>query len=379
MISSENTKKPIISIVLPCRNEEEALPYCLEKIIETIKKNNYNAEIIVSDSSIDNSPKIAEKYGVIVAKHNKDGYGNAYLEGIKVSKGDILILGDADDTYDFREIPNLLKYINNYDLVLGQRKFLHEGSMPFVNRYIGNPILSWILRFLFKASIKDCHTGFRIIKKSALDRLNLKTTGMEFASEMIIKAVKNNLKIKEVPINYYARKGETKLQRIPDGWRHIRFMLLYSPLYLFFIPGVILFLLGIFSMLIFYLDLSYILGIKLYYHPMFLSSMLIISGYQLIFFSIFAKTYAITHLEEKSPIMNKLYKIITIEKASILGFIILFMGCFIYINIFVGWIYSGFGELQEVKNSIVALTLILLSLQTISSSFMLSILGIKEK
>lgn len=375
----KNTKKSIISIILPCRNEEEALPYCLSKIIETIKKNNYNAEIVVSDSSTDNSPKIAEKYGAIVIKHNKDGYGNAYLEGIKASKGDILILGDADDTYDFREIPKLLEYIHDYDLILGQRKFLQKGAMPLMNRYIGNPILSWILRFLFKANIKDCHTGFRIIKKSALDKLKLKTTGMEFASEMIIKAVKNNLRIKEIPINYYARKGETKLKRLPDGWRHIRFMLLYSPIYLFFIPGIILFIIGVLSMIIFYLDLSYILGIKLYYHPMFLSSMLIISGYQLIFFSIFAKTYAMTHLEEKSPIMDKLYNIITIEKASILGFIILFIGCFIYIDIFIGWIYSGFGELQEVKNSIVALTLILLSLQTISSSFMLSMLGIKEK
>jgi glycosyltransferase involved in cell wall biosynthesis len=372
-------KKPKISFILPCRDEEHALPFCIEKIQKIIQDYRLDAEIIVSDYSKDNSPTIAQKLGAKVALHNKDGYGNAYLEGFKVAQGEIFVLGDADDTYDFRETPLLLNEIQNHDLVLGQRKFFKKNSMSFLNRYIGNPILSWVLRVLFKANVKDCHSGFRIIKREVLEKLNLQTTGMEFASEMIIKAIKNNISIKEVPIHYYPRKGETKLQRLPDGWRHLRFMLLYSPLYLFLIPGLILFTLGLLSGLLIYVDSFKILGIKLYYHPLFLSSLTMVSGYQLMIFAIFAKTYAITHLREKNAIMEKLYSFITIEKAGIFGLIILSFGIYMYTKIFFGWVNSGFGEMNQIKNSILALTLIILSIQTISSAFMLSMLGIKEK
>lgn len=220
-----NYTKPQISIILPCKNEEVGLPFCIEKIKKIIEQENLKAEIIVSDSSTDNSYKIAKNLGVIVIKHDKNGYGNAYLEAFKIAQGDILILGDADDTYDFSEIPSLLKYVPEYDLVLGQRKYFKKGSMPVLNKYIGNPILSFILNIMFKVKIKDCHTGFRIIKKTTLEKLNLQSTGMEFASEMIISAVKNKIKIKETPIYYYPRKGETKLRRIPDTFRHIYLML----------------------------------------------------------------------------------------------------------------------------------------------------------
>ena len=171
----EETNRPKISFILPCRNEEHALPFCINKIQNIIHDYNLNAEIIVSDSSTDNSPIIAEKLGATVVKHNKDGYGNAYLEGFKAAQGDIFVLGDADDTYDFQETHLLLAEIKDYDFVLGQRKFLEKDSMSFLNRYIGNPILSWILRFLFRAKVKDCHSGFRIIKRDVLEKLNLQT------------------------------------------------------------------------------------------------------------------------------------------------------------------------------------------------------------
>lgn len=370
------------SFILPCRNEEKAVGICIEKIKSSMKRlciNPRDYEIIVSDSSSDKSAEIAGSLGAKVVKHNKVGYGNAYLEGFKEARGEILVLGDADDTYDFSEAVKLLNYADDYDLVLGKRAFFHENSMHWLNKYFGNPILSGMLRIFFNAGIKDSHTGFRAIKKSALEKLKLRATGMEFASEMIIKSIKNGLKIKEVPVHYYARKGETKLRRLPDGWRHLRFMLLYSPLFLFLIPGVVLFLLGAILMALIYFDTLSAMGINLYYHPMFLCSMLIIAGYQLILFALFAKTYAITHLGEKSFFMQRLYRMITIEKASIFGLLILFSGIFIYIKIFVGWMNSGFGAMSEAKASIVALTLILLSIQTIFSSFMLSILSIKER
>ena len=217
------------SIVLPCRNEEASLGICIEKIrtaMQRLSESSY--EIIVADSSSDKSPEIARNMGVMVVKHDKEGYGNACLEGLKHATGDYIILGDADDTYDFLELPRLLSHAEGEDLVLGRRDHIHKDAMPFLNRYIGNPLLSWILRLRFGSGIKDAHTGMRVIRRDALKILDLKTTGMEFASEMIIKAIENGLRMKEVPIHYYPRKGKTKMRRLPDGWRHLRFMLLHN-------------------------------------------------------------------------------------------------------------------------------------------------------
>ncbi len=374
--------KPQISIILPCRNEEQALSYCLRQIKEVINKQKLSAEIIVSDSSTDRSPEIAKKEGVILIKHDKEGYGRAYLEAFKYAKGKYIFMADADGTYDFNEIPNFLNYLKEgYDLVIGNRFAgkIEKKAMPFSHRYIGNPALSFILRLFFGAKIKDSHSGMRAIKKDSLKKINLQTAGMEFASEMIVKSVKNKLKIKEVPVNYFKRKGQSKLKPFSDAWKHIRFMLLYSPLFLFFIPGLILFSSGILSMLWLYLGTTRIFGIKLSYHPMFLSSLLMITGYQLIIFSAFAKIYAITHLGEKNKMLEKILKYITIEKASVIGILILAIGFFIFVFILIKWLKSGFGTLNETKNSLVALTLMVIGVQTIFSSFMISILGIKEK
>lgn len=373
--------KPEISIILPCQNEAEALPFCLKQIKKTIRENNLNAEIIVSDSSTDQSPEIAKKENVILLKHNKDGYGIAYLEAFKIANGKYIFMADADGTYDFNEAPNFLKYLEKgYDFVIGNRFAgkMEKGAMPYFHK-LGNPLLSGILRLFFGTSIKDSHCGMRAISKKSLEKLNLQTTGMEFASEMVIKVLKNNLKIKELPINYYKRKGKSKLKTFSDAWKHIRFMLLYSPLFLFFVPGIFMLLLGVLSMLWLYFGNPEIFGIKLFYHPMFFSALLIISGYQLIIFSLFAKTYLITHLKKKPGFMNKIYKYLTIERASIFGIIVILSGIIIYFLILVKWLKSGFSELNEIKNSIIALTLITLGIQTIFSSFMLSILGIKGK
>ena len=383
-------EKPELSIVLPCRNEEQAITSCLNQILETLEKNNINAEVIISDSSSDNTLNKIKDFAqenpnrlkIKLIKHNKVGYGNAYLEGFKHVSTDYIFMADCDGTYDFAEIPNFLRELkNNNDFIMGNR-FAHpleKEVMPFTHKYIGNPILSGLLRLFYGTTVKDSHCGMRAIKTSKLKSLNLQTTGMEFASEMVIKALKNNLKIKELQIHYHKRLGESKLNTISDGWRHLRFMLLYSPLFLFFIPGLILFLLGISTLITFYLKNPTIFGFTFYTHPMFLSAILTITGYQLIFFAIFAKTYAITHLGESNKKLEKIYKNITIEKAGIFGSIIIILGLALFLSIFYNWISSDFGELNQIKNSILALTLITLGIQTISSSFMLSILGIKEK
>ena len=219
------SKNPELSVILPCRNEEAALESCITQIKKTIKKHNINAEIIVSDSSTDSSPKIAKQNKVKLIKHDKEGYGIAYLEGFKHTKGKYLFMADADGSYDFNEIPKFLNQLKNgHDLIIGNRfkGKIEKKAMPFHHRYIGNPILSFILRIFFKTKVHDIHSGMRAISQKALKKLNLKTTGMEFASEMIIRASQQNLKIKEIPINYYKRKGNSKLRSLADGWRHIK-------------------------------------------------------------------------------------------------------------------------------------------------------------
>ncbi len=377
-----NSKNPEVSIILPCRNEEKALPICLKKLKVVLMKEKLNAEIIVSDSSTDKSPEIAKKFGVKLVKHDLEGYGNAYLEGFKVAKGKYLFLADADGTYDFGELPRFIRLLKDgNDLVVGNRfgGKMEKGAMSGLHKFIGNPLLSGILRLFFRTKLRDSHCGMRAIKKESLDKLNLKTTGMEFASEMIVKSLKNNLKIAELDINYSKRIGKTKLKSFRDGWRHLRFMLLYSPLFLFFIPGLFLFLFGLLFLVTLYFTSINLFGVQLYVHPMFIFSMFILIGYQLIFFSAFSKIYAVTHLGDKSNFLDKIFKHVTLEKSLIFGSITTFVGLITLITIFVKWIGSDFNDLWEIKNSIIAMTSIVLGVQTIFSGFMLSIIGIGER
>jgi len=257
---------------------------------------------------------------------------------------------------------------------------MEKGSMPWLHRYIGNPILSLILRILFKTKIKDTHCGFRAIKKEELDKLNLVTPGMEFASEMIIKSIKNNLKIKEIPVNYGKRLGESKLRSFNDGWKHLRFMLLYSPNYLFFLPGIGLFSLGFILMLILLGGPIYIGRIMVDIHSMVLGSLFSIIGLQIIFLGLFAKTYAITHkLNKNDKFLNKVYKYLNLEKGIIIGGLILFIGFLINFDILLAWILNNFRGMGKVRIVIFGSTIMVLGLQAIFSSFFLSILGIENK
>jgi len=220
--------KPEISIILPCKNEQEALPFCLKRIKKIIRQNKLSAEIIVSDSSTDRSPQIAKKERVVLVSHNEDGYGAAYLQAFDRAKGKYVFMADADATYDFSRIPDFISELKNgADLVLGNRLSgkIEEGAMPFLNRRLGTPVLSFLIRLFFKIKIIDSQSGMRAIRKNLIKKLNLQTTGMEFASEMLVKAAKNGLKIKEIPVNYFKRKGQSKLKPFSDACKHIKFML----------------------------------------------------------------------------------------------------------------------------------------------------------
>ncbi len=283
----------LISIVLPCRNEEISLPRCLTEAKRVIAQNNLPAEIIVADSSTDRSPQIALDAGVVLVKHDKDGYGNAYLEGFKQARGKYIFMADADGTYDFDELPKFLKELQaGADLVIGNRFAgkIESGAMPTSHRYLSRVIFAFLTKIFFGLKIGDIHCGERAISREALDKLDLHTTGMEFASEMMIKASRKKLKIIELPINYAVRQGESKLRTIPDGWRHIRFLLLYSPTLLFLLPGLVLMLLGFLATVLLYFDRLNFGALRFYYHPMFGASLVFLIGYQLIIFTVFAKT-----------------------------------------------------------------------------------------
>lgn len=221
-----------VSVVMPCLNEQKTLGTCIEKAERTLNTLGIQGEVVVADNgSTDESVAIAERLGVCVVHQPLRGYGAAYLAGFAAAQGKFIVMGDADDTYDFTDLERFITPLRNgYDLVIGNRfkgKML-PGAMPWARRYIGNPILSGILRWLFGTSISDSHCGMRSFTTDAYTRMSLQTTGMEFASEMIIKAVQANLKILEIPINYYPRAGESKLNPIRDAARHIRFMLKYK-------------------------------------------------------------------------------------------------------------------------------------------------------
>jgi len=387
--NKNNLDKAIeISIIIPCLNEEKAISACIDEAYKAILKYKLSAEIIVSDNgSSDNSLNIIkdkQKFipNLILTEEKEKGYGFVYLKGLSLAQGKYIFMADGDNSYNFLEINKFIEKLEKgADLVIGNRFAgkMHYNAMPKIHKYIGNPILSYLVRVLFKTKIKDIHSGSRALRKDILNQLNLKTGGMEFASEMIIKASKKRLKVEEVEIEYRPRIGSSKLKTINDGWRHLRFILLYSPLALFLIPGSFLFILGIISFIVFYFLPPEIMGIQLYFHPLFLSSLIITLGYQIIIFAAFAKIYAHNHLGDKDKKIEKMFKYLTIEKAGFTGIAFFLIGALIYIFIFISWLKSDFPEINQSKNFITALTLSILGIQTFFSAFMLSILGIKEK
>jgi glycosyltransferase involved in cell wall biosynthesis len=318
-----------------------------------------------------------------VVKHDKKGYGIAYLEGFKTVKGKYVFCADADGTYDFNEIPRFLHYLRQgYDFVIGNRfkGKMNKEAMPFSHRYIGNPFLSMILRLFFKAKVGDSHCGMRALTKEAIDKLELKTTGMEFASEMIIKAAKNKLKIKELAIDYHKRIGKSKLSSFTDGWRHLRFMLMYAPDYLFMIPGMLLLLFGIFIMGLFLIGPVEINGLVLYTHPMIVGSFLSILGYQIITLGIYAKTYAVSiGFEKNDKFIDFLAKLITFESGLILGFLVLVVSFIFGSILLLDWVVKGFPGVLKTNDMILILTLAILGVQTMFSAFFLSILLVKKR
>jgi len=284
-----------LSIVMPCLNESETLEICIKKAQTFLQKNNIKGEVIIADNgSSDGSIEIAKQHGARVINVKEKGYGCALMGGIQAAQGRYVIMGDADDSYDFAALENYVKQLREgYDLVMGNRfkGGIKPNAMPFLHRYLGNPVLSWIGRLFFKSSIGDFHCGLRGFKREAILGLDLRTTGMEFASEMIVKAALHNLKIAEVPTVLYpdGRTRPPHLRTWRDGWRHLKFLLMFSPRWLFFYPGLSLIFMGIIGMLLI-LPAPFSIGqITLDIHSLLLAGIAVILGVQAVSFAIILK------------------------------------------------------------------------------------------
>jgi len=378
-----------LTILMPCLNEAETLAVCINKAKNYLQNNNIIGEILIADNgSTDGSQEIAQTLGVSVINVKERGYGSALMGGINSSNGMYIIMGDADDSYDFSSLDLFIEKLKSgCDLVMGNRfkGGIKRGAMPFLHKYLGNPVLSGIGRLFFRCPLGDFHCGLRGFNKQSIQTLNLQSTGMEFASEMVVKAAINKLDITEVPTILHpdGRNRPPHLRTWRDGWRHLRFLLMFSPRWLFFYPGIILLLLGLASMLILATGPKNIYGITFDIHTMLYAAMCIILGVQVVSFSLFTKIFAINlKLFPEKEIITKLLDIFTLEKGLIIGGLVTLIGFIGSIYSVFSWSEHSFGNLvpsSMMRLVIPFVTCIVVGIQVAFSSFFLSILQIKHK
>ena len=382
-------KEVELTILMPCLNEEETIGICIEKAFRFLKKNKINGEVLIADNgSSDNSINIAKKLGARVINVAEKGYGSALIEGTKKAYGKYVIMGDSDDSYDFLHLEEFVKKLRKgYDLVMGNRfkGGIEKGAMPFSHRYIGNPILSFIGRLFFHSKIKDFHCGLRGYNKEKILSLNLNCSGMEYASEMVVKSELNNLKIVEVPttLKKDGRTHKPHLKTFSDGWRHLNFLLIHAPNWLFLLPGSILFILGLVGIILlrggyFSINSNFSLGIN----SMLYFSSFIIIGFQLWIFSMFAKIHSYNNniLIKLDKITLKLMKIKTINYL-LFGFILTLIGLIISIYSFLKWKNISFGDLDPntfMPQVIIANCLLVIGIEIIFSGFLINTMNVKQ-
>lgn len=377
--------QPEISIVLPCLNEEEAIGQCIDTLQQIIAARRLSAEIVVVDNaSTDRSAEIARQHGARVVFQPIRGYGNAYLKGFAEARGRFIVMADADNTYDFNEVEAFVAPLRQgYDLVMGNRFTgrMAKGAMTWSHRYIGNPVLSGLLNAFFRTGIRDAHCGMRAFTKDAYYRMRLRTGGMEFASEMVINAAKAGLKITERPIAYHPRIGESKLHTIRDGWRHLRFMLLYSPTHLFLIPGLLLFILGFLIMAILLPAPLVLFGHNWDVHSMMLGSVISIIGLQIVLIGLFARFFSLTEdLDGQSDaVLQAINRWFNLERGLAIGGFIFLVGFGIDAYVLFKWIFvAHLGQLAEIRETVFATALIATGVQIFFASFFLSFLQFRK-
>jgi glycosyltransferase involved in cell wall biosynthesis len=381
-----------LSIVMPCLNESDTVGTCVRKAMETLRAHGIAGEVIVADNgSTDGSQGIAAAEGARVVPVAEKGYGAALMGGIAAARGRFVLMGDADDSYDFREVPRFLEKLREgNDLVQGCRLpsgggKVMPGAMPFLHRWWGNPMFSMLVRWWFGAPIHDVHAGMRAFNAEFIRGLNQRCTGMEFASEMVIKATLKGAKIAEVPITLSpdGRQGRAPhLRTFRDGWRHLRFYLVYSPRWLFLIPGALLMLAGMLGYAV-AMPRATLFGIGFDVHTLLFASLAIICGFQSVAFAVLTKVFAIEEgLLPSDPKMDKAFRVMTLERGLTLGAVAVVAGLVLLGGAVNQWRLASFGALDygyTMRWVIPGVTLTTLGFQTVLSSFFLSVLGLRRR
>jgi len=381
-----------LSIVIPCLNEAETLECCIRKAQRFLAENGVYGEVIVADNgSSDGSQNLAQAAGARLVSVAEKGYGSALMGGITAASGKYIIMGDADDSYDFSQLtPFLNKLRDGYDLVQGCRLpvgggKVNPGAMPLSHRWVGNPLFSFLARTWFNTPVHDIYCGMRGFTKSMFERLGQRCTGMEFATEMIIKASLNNLKIAEVPITLYRDGRQTRaphLKTIRDGWRTLRFFLVCSPRWLFLIPGLLLIVLGIVGYSVALPGLTFG-GVTFDAHTLLFASLALLCGFQAVVFAVLTKLFATTEgLLPRDPRLERAFEYVTLETGLAGGVLALIAGCGLLLTAVLIWRATGWGRLdysQVMRFVIPGATLTALGFQAVLSSFFMSILGMKRK
>jgi len=380
-----------LTILMPCLNEAETLARCIEKAKLGLQRSGVRGEIVIADNgSTDGSQAIAEKAGVRLVPVKAKGYGSALIGGVHAAAGEWIIMGDADDSYDFSDVTGFVKkFQEGFELVMGCRLpvgggRIMPGAMPWKNRWLGNPVLSFIGRLFFRCPAHDFHAGLRGFTKTAFAKMDLQTTGMEFASEMVIKATLKQLKISEVQIILHkdGRSRPPHLKPWRDGWRHLRFMLIYSPRWLFLVPGLLLSAVGIIlAAALSFKDLR-IGDIELNVGTLIMACMAVLVGFQLVAFAFYTKVFAIAEgLLPEDPKLARVFKVFTLEKGIVAGLLTWFSGAALFLHALWIWKRAHYGVLPSMEDNlrrlIPAATLMTLGVQGVFSSFFMSVLGLK--
>ena len=377
-----------LTILMPCLNEEETLGICIDKAASFLDRHGIAGEILIADNgSTDRSVDIALEKGARVIHVDRRGYGAALIAGCNEAYGEYVIMGDSDDSYDFLNLmPFLEKLREGYDLVMGNRfkGGIKKGAMPFLHRYIGNPVLSALGRRLYHSKIGDFHCGLRGYNKKRMQQLNLKTTGMEYASEMVVKAEMNHYRITEVPttLSPDGRSTPPHLRTFSDGWRHLRFLMIYCPRWLFLYPGLFLLLLGTISMCVLSAGQVTLGSVRFGIHTLLFMAGCVIVGLQIVIFKLLTDVYALNHdyivLTEKQ---QKRLRKISVEKCLVGGCLLVLTGAVMAVIALNRWASSGYGDLipeSMMRLTIPSWTLIILGLQVISCGCFMGVLQEKK-
>ena len=370
-----------VSVVIPCLNEEENIDACVRSAAAALKGAALPGEVIVVDNgSEDRSAELAELAGARLVYEPRRGYGSAYLAGFKAAGGEYIVMADADLTYDFGDIPRFVEQLRGgAQMVIGDRMDnIQPGAMPWLHRYVGNPVLTGVLNLFFRTGVSDAHCGMRAVRRDVLEVLDLRTTGMEFASEMVIRATKEHLRIDQVQIEYHPRGGTSKLSSFRDGWRHLRFLLVHSPTYLFIAPGAAMAAIGALLSAAVIARIGFF-GRQWDLHTLIAGTLLLIVGVQVVGLGLCAHAYGTYFMGERDAWFDHMRDRFRLEHGLLLGGAFMLAALVIGTVIGVRWIERGFGALSEERLAIAAAGLFIVGVQIFFSSFLLSILGLRRR